>query len=501
MKLINMDCIESFVYKSCCLLFIFCLVSACNQDFGALNEDPNNPTTEVSPEYILPAAIESAVDRYWGHMDRYERLNLDAGVSWVQYFGRRNFPEEGDNYNVFSDMSSNNWESFYNNSLNDFERIRKLSSEDGNYENPNYEGIALTMRSWIFSILTDVYGPIPYSEALRGFEDDPINSPAYNSQEEIYEALLNDLATANELLDPEGLEISGDIMFDGDILRWKKFANSLRLKLANRQAEQKPDESRAIMQEILDDPQTYPIFTGNDDYAQLTHSSVRPSNNPWHEIVTQQARSSWRVSETMIERLKDRDDPRLTAYADTVGEGEYQGIPNGLPESLALEYSSITSWPHEDFFEANAPSNLMTYAELQFVLAEAAFDGDINGDAQAYFEEGITASMTQHEVDIPEDYSDNIGEVTKEKLMMQKWIALYGQGIEAWTEYRRTGMPEVIHHPDAEYENEGIVPTRLEFPSSEYSLNESNVESAVNDYLDGPDNMRTRLWWTEADFD
>lgn len=147
--------------------------------------------------------------------------------------------------------------------------------------------------------------------------------------------------------------------------------------------------------------------------------------------------------------------------------------------------------------EADAPSVIMSYAELMFILAEAAFDGDITGDAQAYFEQGIIASFNQYGVTLPEGYIANLGALSKEKIMMQKWIALFGQGIESWTEYRRTGLP-VLPSPDprAVFRNDGTVPTRLEFPPSEYSLNSGRVSEGIQ-LLGGEDNMQTKLWWAE----
>ncbi|MDF9799265.1 hypothetical protein OKW21_004528 [Catalinimonas alkaloidigena] len=475
------------------------IVSACTDGFEEMNTNPNNPTL-VTQDILLPFAIESAIDRYWGHQNRFERLGLDGGVCWVQYFARRNFPSEGDNYEVPITVTSSIWQGFFNDVMLNFERIRKLSVEGGEFTNSNYEGVALVMRSWVFSLLTDIYGPIPYTEALKGTLDggDPNYIPTYDSGEEVYSGILADLEQANDLLDPDGPAIFGDIMFSGDILKWKKMANSLRLRLLNRQAEH-VDNSGSQMQAILADPAAYPVFTSNDDYAQLIHSSARPSNNEWHEVMVQGGRTDWRVSETLVSRLKERNDPRLTVYAQPVGgEGDiYTGLPNALPESIALGLGGETSFPGTKFMEAGTPSVIMSYAELMFVLAEAAFDGDVSGDPQSYFVEGIKASFEQHGVEMPAEYIESIGVLTKEKIMMQKWIALFGQGIEAWAELRRTGMPSLpAPDPRAVFRNNGVVPTRLEYPPSEYSLNSENVREAIQ-LLDGEDNMQTELWWVE----
>ncbi|QNL49355.1 SusD/RagB family nutrient-binding outer membrane lipoprotein [Olivibacter sp. SDN3] len=464
----------------------------CTGDFEEMNVSPNDPNA-VSPQLLLPFAIESAVDRYWGHQTRFARLNLDGGSIWVQHLARRIYTTEGDTYAPPTTLQQENWQYFFNDGLLNFEAIHKQAILEGN---TNYQGVALVMKSWVFSILTDVWGDIPYHEALKGTAEDPIYTPTYNTQEDIYADLLNQLAGANELLDVNGPAIAGDILFNGDILRWKKFANSLRLKLANRQAAKKPAESSAIMVEILANPDTYPVFTDNTDYAFLLHSANRPSNNEWHEVMIQGSRTDWRLSRTLVNRLLELDDPRLQVYGRPLANGSYRGMANGLPDAIAIAEGDLSSFPGDYFTRAEAPSVIMSYAELNFVLAEAAFDGDIDGGtalAQMYFERGVEASFDQYGLDMPANYISSLGTLNKALIMEQKWIALFGQGIEAWTEYRRTGLPAIMYvDPRAAFENQGVLPTRIVYPASEYSLNGSNVVNGTS-----PDNMRTKLWWAE----
>ena len=136
----------------------------------------------------------------------------------------------------------------------------------------------------------------------------------------------------------------------------------------------------------------------------------------------------------------------------------------------------------------------MSYAELLFIKAEAALDGDISGDPQEFYEAGIAASFDQYGLTVPAGYAS--GTADKESIMTQKWLALFGQGIEAWTELRRTGYPELPDHdPRAIFMNDGVLPTRIVYPSTEYSLNASNVAAGAS--LIGGDNMKTELWWVE----
>jgi hypothetical protein len=304
---------------------------------------------------------------------------------------------------------------------------------------------------------------------------------------------------ANEKLVVGGPAVAGDILYSGDILKWKKFANSLRLRLANRQAAKKPAESKAVMAEILADPAMYPIFTSNDDNASLKHTSVLPSNNEWHQVMVQDGRTDWNISQTLADKLNALNDTRISVFAQPNGSGVYTGIPNGLPDAIATTYLSTASKLGTYFMQPSTPSVVMTYAELQFILAEAAIDGDITvGTAQEYFEKGIEGSFNQYELAVPDGYLATVGTVSKEKIMEQKWIALFGQGIEAWTEYRRTGLPAFpARDPRAVFDNDGILPTRLRYPSSEESLNGANMKLGNSLNSNEDNNMTAKLWWAE----
>ncbi|GAA4452074.1 SusD/RagB family nutrient-binding outer membrane lipoprotein [Nibrella saemangeumensis] len=482
--------------KAILLMGVLLAGGSCTKEFDTMNTDPNNPTA-IGPQYLLPYAIETSIDRYWGGRTRFERLNLDGTMLWMQYLTRNIYSNEGDNYGVSVAFYNNNWKAFFNDSQVNFQRIASLAGTGGRFENPNYEGIAIVMRTWVFSLLTDMFGAIPYTEALKGTGDQPIYTPEYDSMEKIYAGMLNDLKLANEKLSTTGPAVSGDILYGGDILKWKKFANSLRLRLANRQAAKKPAESKAIMTEILGDPVKYPVFTSNADNAALKHSAVLPSNNEWHQVMIQDGRTDWNISKTLADKLNELNDTRITVFAQPNKAGKYEGHANGLPDAIATTYLGTSSDLGTYFKQTITPSVLMTYAELNLILAEAAVDGDITGDAQAYFEKGIAASFDQYGLKVPADYFAKVGNVTKEKVMEQKWIALFGQALEAWTEYRRTGLPVLpTKDPRAIFENEGVLPTRLPYPTTEYSLNKAKLDKGIS-LNGGPDNMRTKLWWVE----
>lgn len=479
------------------LVGLLIAVGACTDDFEELNSNPNKPTG-VDPQYLLPYAIQTSVDNYWGNKTRNERLNFDHAMSWIGYLTRNIYENEGDNYNVQPSVNITNWEVFYTDALINFQKIIRFSNADSEVPNSNYEGIGIGMQAWTFSILTDVWGAIPYSDALAGTAEEPVFSPSYDSQEMVYAGIIEQLKVANEKLNPDGPAIAGDVMFGGDIMMWKKFFNSTRLKLLNRQAHI-VGSSGAEMQAMLADPATYPIMESNDDIAQLVYGAV-PTNNPWNDILVQQGRTDWNINSVLVDKLQMLNDPRLEVYATPgdLSEGVYSGHPSGLPAAIATNFLGYSAVINQDVFaQVNSPAVMMSYAELQFVLAEAALEGDISGDAQMYFENGITAAFDQYGLEVPEGYVAQLGGVSKENIMTQKWIALFGQGIEAWTEYRRTGFPLMpAADPQAQFENDGVLPTRMVYPNTEASLNGDNLAAGIS-LIGGSDDMKTQLWWVE----
>ncbi len=488
------------------LVVLMLLFGSCTEGFDDLNLNPNEPTI-VPPDVIFPYGVREAVDRIHGHRTRLERLGLDGGMLWVQYFARNQYTNEGDTYNPDASMRNNNWQGFYNEGLINLQKVIDLSSDpEGPFFNPNYAAIGMIMRAYLFSVVTDVWGAVPYTEALQG--SDGNLAPVYSSQEIIYAGMLDNLKAAAESLDESGPSVGGDIVFGGDILRWKKFANSLRLRLANRQASKKPSESAAIFAEIMGNPATYPIFTSNDDFALLVHEARNNdnNNNAWHEIMVFDAREDWSISNTLIDAMTDGNgqatDPRILVYAEPAIAGDmaggYAGAPNGLPEALASAFINTASRPGSFFTQEKAPFYIMTYSELLFALAEATLDGTYSGGltAQEYLEAAVAASFGQYGLEMPADYMTG-KTADLETIMTEKWKALFSQGIEAWTEFRRTGFPVLSDaSPNSIFENSGEVPTRLRYPESEYSLNGTNVEAGAS-LNGGPDNKLTKLWWAE----
>lgn len=459
------------------------LTSGCEKEFDTINANPNDPTS-VPPERLLPHGIATAVTGYWGGS-----LGQDVGSGWAQHWARIQYTEI-DQYNFTTDVQDGPWRTFYNESLANFQKIIELGKQ-GN--NDNMQAVGLIMRAWTFSVLTDVYGDIPYREALQGTTGG-ILYPKYDSQKDVYTGLVADLKTANDLLNTtRTMDRETDILFSGNLTRWKKFANALSLRLLNRMIDKDP-AARTELARILGDPAKYPLLASNADNVVLAFLA-RPNNNPINE--NRRTRDDHRVSKTLTDKLQSLSDPRLAVYADVVpGTSTYVGVPNGLDNTAAGNLGlSKTSKVGSYFVAETAPAVLLTFAEQNFIKAEAALKGvTAAGSAAPAYEAGIRASMEQHRLTVPAGYlavnALKSGTAGLTQVLEQKWLALFGQGIEAWTEQRRTGVP-VLKAPTINY-NGGQIPTRLPYPSSEENLNGEHMKAA----LAGKENdMRLKLWW------
>jgi hypothetical protein len=509
-------------------------VASCTKDFEEINTNPNAPLIEqAAPDLLLTNAIESLTDRV-----QNIGLGHEIGSGWIQHMAKVQYTDE-DRYQPRTGEINNAWTSLYAASGQDATTLIKIGEASGN---TNYQGVGIVLKVYAISVLTDLFGDIPYSEAFKGDPaDGGILSPTYDTQESIYTDLLAKLEEANDLLDHDGEEIAGDILYNNDIDQWKKFANSLRMRLLMRISERKPDLAGAELTKMLADSEKYPIFESFEDNAQLNYLGSAPNNNPINE--NRKTRDDHRVSKTIIDIMLDLGDVRVFAFANPAsGTKVFEGIPNGLTSAKAAAYNenglANTSKMGDYFTAAEAPGVLMSYSELAFILAEAAKRGLIaGGDAEAeqYYYEGIIASYQeyneyiQHIFDTQTSYgqfsgwslgylligedldnSDGAAEDESElewylnesaavydpangleQIYLQKYIAMFGQGLQAWFEWRRTEFPDLTPAEDAI--NTAGIPVRLTYPLDEATRNPSNLETAVG--RQGADNLNTRVWW------
>lgn len=334
---------------------------SCKKDLAEINKNPN-ATENPQPEFLLTAAEKISSDVYWGADN-----NFNATLLIIQHWAKIQYTEP-DRYQFSNSSFTSLWNTGYAQSIANLNTILQMPDEKAN---SNYKGVALVLRSWVFSLLTDAYGNIPYKQA-----GDIKNNltPAYDSQQDVYNGLLDDLKNAGSLLNAGGKAITGDVIYTGSIALWKKFANALRFRIALRMADRDPDKAKLVINEVLSDAGG--LISRNAETAQFVYSTS-PMQNPvsaWFDT-----RDDYRIAKTIVDKLYALNDPRLAVYAsepkDTTVH-KYVGVPSGLTTSDANNLGfAKTSLPGSYFYAPKAPAVIISYAEILFDRAEAAARG------------------------------------------------------------------------------------------------------------------------------
>ncbi|HET7275836.1 MAG TPA: SusD/RagB family nutrient-binding outer membrane lipoprotein [Longimicrobiaceae bacterium] len=479
------------------------VVGACDEgwtDLTGLNENPNSPTDVPAPFLFTEGTQEAASDLLGNS------FNLDYGEHLVQHISEISYPEE-DIYVYRGNEVNGLWREAYAEYLMDFQRVIEKGRET---DQPNITAAGLVMKSWVFQNLTDIWGAMPYSQAFQG---DSIVTPVYDSQQAIYTALFENLTTAAQTIDPATDPLgSQDLIYQGDMAKWQKFANSLRLRLAMRLSEVDPATAEAQFNAALAAPGG--VFTSMDDNAKVCYGAV--TFQPWYDYY-QGRKNDYRVSATVIDTLKSLDDPRLGFFVQPIQsdsvEGEpvegpvYRGMPSGLLDGHGYEPTE-TSYPGEYYLSQTGCLPIMTYAEVLFLRAEAAARGWTSGNAEQLYYDAITASMERaNALAVDPDFEITDAEIAaylaqpevawtgnfREQIGVQKWIALFGQGMEAFAEVRRLGYPVLTPGPGARIDE---LPSRFPYPYSEETFNEVNLKDALAAQGMANINVQTApVWW------
>lgn len=392
-------------------------------------------------------------------------------------------------------------------------------------EDPVLLSVASINKVMAMSRITDIYGPIPYS---RVGADGALNAE-YDSQEKVYETMISQLndaiatLTTNETND---FTSKADRIYAGKVVGWIKLANSIKLRMAVRMVNANPTLARSTAEEVM--ANAYGPILSNDDNANLVLTSTNPYS---YGFYTWGNGGDTHISADITSYMNGYGDPRRAVYFTESSFGGYVGFRNGVTipaQTVGQQYTNMNAAIY-----SQSSMRLMNAAEVAFLRAEGALRGwNMGGTAQELYEEGIALSFSQwgatgadnyitDATSRPERYVDPLGsfsysgvpatitvawsnganfETNLERIITQKWIAIYPNGIEAWSEFRRTGYPKlmpVILNNSGGIVNSTRMARRLRFPNSEYTGNRENVQNAVSSYLDGPDNMATDLWWAK----
>ncbi|MBK7172850.1 MAG: SusD/RagB family nutrient-binding outer membrane lipoprotein [Bacteroidales bacterium] len=293
------------------LTAVLLIIGACTKDFESINTDPNNAGLEkAAPGMLLTSAIESMTDRVHEIF-----VGEEMGNCWAQHEAKCQYTDE-DRYIYRTSVVNATWSSFYAANGMDVQTLYNVAVDR---QHNNYQGIALVLKGYISTLLTDMFGPVPYTDAWKGSEN---TLPAYDSQETIYRDVIAKLETANSLLSEDGGDIEGDILFDNDIMKWKKFANSLRMRLLLRMSAKDAAFVTTEMSKMVADAATYPVFESNSDNAALQYLGSAPNNHPINE--NRKTRDDHRVSKTLTDMMWTNSpnlDYRICLYAEKSGRG------------------------------------------------------------------------------------------------------------------------------------------------------------------------------------
>lgn len=477
-------------------LFLLILVVAGCEDLESFNENPNAPTIDqASPDLILPQITYEVGDHITGS------LAWGTGNILVQLVSTNNFTGV-DRYLLGTYEGS--WNLFYRNARN----AQNLVNLGERLNNDNYVGAGLVLKSFCFQMLTEMYGDVPYTNALQGKTEGNF-APAYTPQEDIYRGIMADYETAAALFNSnDGFD--GDILFNGDAEKWTEFTNALRVRTMMR-LEDKWSElglSASDLQSLVVNANHMDEL---DDSALLDYLPV--GDNRW-PLAEGRARvgsfDEKRMSETIESVLEGLNDPRLEVLfrpVDNPDSDDYVGVPNGLSEDAAsnfnggaLNQSRLGTRFREE--PATVDMTFIHYPELLFLLAEAAEKGYIEGIAADFYTAGVTNTMNYYGINDSEAiatylaqegvaFTDDSAENLR-LIAQQKWLSLFMVGLEAWFDYRRTGLPELTPGPDASLNQ---LPVRIQYPDDEQVLNDANLSAAISSQ--GPNEITTEMWLLE----
>ena len=479
-----MKLIKYSILKYPLILFIAGAVfSGCKKpnDFGDMNINPNG--APAAPTSALLTNVLSGLGNV--------ASNTNQGF-YVQYFTELQYPG-----NSLYQQTAVSWDGFYAGSLEDEQNIINICTKNPSFAvlsgNPvNQIQIARILKAYTYSIVTDRFGDIPYFGALSG-----ATQVTYDKQKDIYADLFKELTSAVSSFQNTGTAIKGDIMYNGNINQWIKFANSLRLVLAMRLSKVDPATGKTQFTAALNDAGGF--IQSNADNLVINFANGFP--NPYYNLASA---SQFGITKTLADTLNKYSDPRTPLYGQAVG-GKVKGVPYGLNRGNSLTWLTANT----DFSQAfdnsfkgiNSPIVIFPAAYIDLIRAEAALDPNYASGENAFllYQKGIQDSWDQWgATGSINNYLSGLGvasSVTKKQVQLQIWLALYGTSQNAWNEWRRTGVPSLMPSPDAVNLSKTI-PRRFAYPATEVNVNTAAYNAAVAAFpYGGTDLHDNRVWW------
>ena len=510
------------------LTLILTLVISC-KDLDELNINPNGVDPEQADLNLLMATIITGVSQ--------SVVNLGYGdIAGVMQHTQKDGWSGGHN-DYDWDFNDKSWAGYYGTLRNIDEFYNKADDSELDF----HKGVALVLEAYTFGFIADLWGDAPYSAALNGEAGGEENlKPVFDAQEDIYLGILADLETANTLLSQDenaysGIIPSQDVLYGGNVSKWRKFANSLALRYYMRLSEKEPGIAEQGINNITSNPVIYPLITDASDDANVSYIGASPSDSwPTNTVFDQSTTGSYfrvKMCATLVEAMQALNDPRLAIWANKIEyalvlepdweddrdeiignerhfaqniaddyaaawnntlnyDPEWVGIPpslSGAPQynlNPYLEqavYNPHVSQLNDMYKETSGPlllSRMMSASEVHFILSEAALKGWGSGDAETHYNAGVQQSLNAWGVgDFYGDYIAGAPFAGLEEIMEQKWIASWTAAAEAWFDYRRTGLPALQTGETAKRQ---ALPLRFYYHwDDEITLNPVNAEAAI----------------------
>jgi len=459
------------------------LTVSCRRNLTDINVDPKKAGTVPS------IALFTNAQRTLVNTTTSSSVNLNIYRLIVQYWTETTYTDES-NYDLNTrSIPRGIWNAMYRDILEDFERAKTLIPTDVLDPKAQANDLAMTeiMEVYTWYYLVTTYGNIPYTQALD------INNPfpAYDDAATIYNDLLARLDAAIGKLDASANDWgAADVIYGGDIPSWKKFANSLKLKMGITIADANAAKAKTTVESAV----AAGVFTSNDDNAVYDYTANPPNTNPvWVDLV-QSGRKDFVTTSTFVSQLQTLNDPRLSLFVTQDANSAYSGGKPGASNNYATFSKPSVKLTNPDF-----PGDILDYSEVEFLLAEAVERGfNVGGTAQTHYNNAVTASIkfwggsdaaaATYLAQPSVNYTTAAG-TYKQKIGTQKWIALYNRGWDAWIEWRRLDYP-VLPAPDAPLT---ATPVRYTYSVDEQNVNTDNYNAAASAI--GGDKVTTKLWF------
>ena len=509
------------------LIGSLCLTAVACSDQEAMNVNPN-AASNVPSNMVMNGAEKWTMDNIYDVWFSGRQC-----LVYAQQWSQRNYTEE-DRYQIRESVNNSYFKYMYM-GLNNFQKVINMNTDEATKDassvygaNCNQIAAAMIMKVWLADLMTDTWGSIPYSEALK-LESDGVLYAKYDDQKDIYDQLMKELTEAVNMIDEdETAFISGDVIYGGDASKWKKFGNSLKCRLAIHMSKVDSNWKSYIAEALASG-----VMESNDDAAKFQYSNAGSEYCKFYEGFYVDRRNDFAINKVLADLLKGQPDtlnvkshpwegvidPRIHIF--TVDDGIWNGMcvatQTGVQAKLFTQ-DGVASWYHNQppILYKTFAVPLMTYAELKFII------GEYNGFSADDYKEGVEASIaywydvmgkTPDDAEVETYVTAACKNVNAETYAIQKYIDLYTNGTEAWTEIRRTGYPEQIVRPgeicgmyktDSGEEAYRFTPlsdvkddiiSRVKYPTDESTLNSENWKAAVAKLQDGTNNYYSKMFW------